>query len=211
MSKLTKGVGLSGAAILIILDVLMIFSSLSLSGMDLFNQIVNNSLPVGMLLGIFAICVFLNKAPKKAVGIFLSVFFGIFIFLRLVATGFYIFELINTIKVFETTVTLDVVLSVVEYFAIIPLFIAGIFLVVYILKGKLKKVIQVLAGISIIALIVVWGICLFQLISLIMSEGIGFIQILINIYNSGLIWKLFVMGGYTMVFAALTGAMEKKA
>lgn len=211
MSKLTKSVGLSGAIILGFLDVLMILNSFSLNGMNLFNQIVNNSLPVGLLLGILAICVLQDKSLKKAIGIITSIFFGIFIFLRLVATVFYIFELVNIVKVFETPITMDVILSVVEYFAFVPLFISGIFLVVYILKGKMKKVVQVLSGISIIAMIVVWGICMFQIVSSCMAEGVGFIQILVNVYNSGLIWKLFVTGGYALVFASLTGAMEKKA
>ena len=211
MSKATKTVGVVGAIILGILDILMIFKSFSLSGMDLFNQVVNNSLPCGLLLGILTLCVLQEKSSKKAIGILASIFFGIFIFLRLVGTSFYIAELANTVKLFETPITADIVLSVVEYFAFVPLFVSGIFLVVYILKGKFKKTVQILGGISIIALLIVWVICMFQLVSSAVSEGVGFVQIMVSVYNSGLLWKLFIIAGYTSVFASLTGAMEKKA
>ena len=211
MSKLTKNFGLTGAAILGVFDAIIILGCFNLSGMTLFNEIVNNSLPCGLLLSLLTICTLLDKAPKKIIGIITTIFCGIFIFLRLVATGFYIYELASIAKLFQTSVTMDNILSTTEYFAFVPLFVACIFLVVYLLKGKLKKATQILSGVSIITMIVIWIVCVFNIVSSGFAESVGFIQIFINLYNAGFIWKLFIIAGYTMIIASLTGSMEKKA
>ena len=165
---------------------------------------------MGFCLGAFALCSVLDKPFKKSLGIITIVFCCIFVFLRIIATGFYIFDLVNTVQLLEAPLTMDIVLSVIEYFAFIPLFVSFIFLFVYVLKGKMKKITQILSGISLITMIVIWGIYIFNIVSSGMEQDFSFIQIFINIYNAGLVWKLFIISGYSMVFGGLTGAMEKK-
>ena len=213
MSKLSKNIGFCGASILVAFDVFWIFGCFKLRGAELFNQIFDNMIPCGLLLGIFAFCALCEKPIAIKLGIGSTVIFGLSAISRFISVVFYSSDLMSFMN--ETNSSLKEIISYYgldffKFFAFIPLIISAIFLVVHVVKDKVKKTTQVLGGISIIALIGVWAIKLYELVSTGMSSQLSMVEIYLNVFKAGLIWDILLVAGYAFVIGSLTGAMDKK-
>ncbi len=208
MSKLSRNIGLFGAFILLFLDVLAIYGCFGLKGADLFNQVIETMLPCGLVTSIFAFSVLFEKTFKKAIGIIAGIVLSIAAIARLIVGVLFIDQISSENLIsFSSEETL---LNCVEVFAFVPLVISVSLLVIYVLKGKMKKSAQIVGGIPVIALLCVWAVRIYQLVSESMSEGIGFVEIYLDIFEMGLVWDILLIGGYAFVLSSLTGALEKK-
>ena len=208
MSKLTKIFGFIGAFFLIAFDIFMIYGCFGLTNAELFNQILYNMLPCGLIFGVLTILVLLNKPAKKIFNIFAVIFFGIATLLRVFATMMYILYFAKSIDF--SILTIDFYLDFIEFIAYIPLCISVIFLVIYLMKGKFLKTTQILGGISFVVLLVTRIIYIVNFVNLEMFNQLGFFAILSELFAYGLFWNIFSVAAYALAFGALTGVMEKK-
>lgn len=210
MSKLTKIFGFIGAFFLIGFDVFAIYRcfGLGLTNAMLFNQILYNMLPCGLILGLLTIFVLLNKSAKKIFNIFAIVFFGIATLTRIFATAMYILYFAKSIDF--STVTVVFYLDFIEFIAYIPLCISVIFLAIYLMKGKFLKTTQILGGISFITLLITRIIYIVHFLNLEMFNGLSFFAVVSELFAYNLFWNIFIVAAYALVFGSLTGVMEKK-
>jgi len=179
MSKLTKNIGLCGASILIVFDVLYIWDCFSLKSTSILNHLLNNMVPCGLVLGIFAFWVLLEKPNKKIFGIASVIVFGIFAVLRFIAGIFFVY---HKIKIDSAIYSFDELLKFhgldfIKFVAFVPMLVSAAFLVIYVLSDKMKKPTQIVGSIAIIALACVWLYSVYQLVSFGMDNSHNIVQI----------------------------------
>ncbi len=213
MSKLSKNTGLCGASILIALDLWVLFGCFKLRGIGLFNEVLDNMIPCGLLLGIFAFCALFEKPVAIKLGYASVVVFCIAAILRFVSGIIYLLDIIKFMD--QTGESIESLLksegiAILEFFAFVPLVISAILLVFHVLKNKMKKATQIVGGISILALVIAWCTKVYDLVSFGMAEAQSFTEIYFNIFKAGLVWDILIFVGYALILGSLTGALESK-
>lgn len=208
MSKLTKILGIVGAIILIFLDVREIWNCFTLNGVEVFNNIINNSLPCGLLLGGLTLYTIYNECPQKAFSVTTLIFFAITAFIRIATLVLYVLERIYASYAIGMVAT-DY-LDFAEFFAFGLLAFAVIFLMVYLLKGKFEKTSLALCGISLVILCVVWVINIYSLIAEAVSVSSGVFEVIIAFFQGGLAVDIGIVLSYLAVFWILTIIIKNK-
>lgn len=208
MSKLTKIVGVLGAVALIFLDVREIWNCFTLNFVEVLSNVVNNSLPCGLLLGGLTLYAIHNEGSKKSLSITTLVFFAITAFFRVATLVLYILE--SIFGKYKSEMVANDYLDLVEFFAFGLLAFATIFLMIYLIKGKFEKTSLTLCGFSIVLLFGAWIIKIYTLVSEAINLSSGFFEVLIAFVNGGLLWDLVVVLAYLSVFWNLTAIMKIK-
>ena len=208
MSKLTKILGVVGAILLIFLDIREIWNCFTLNGVDIFNNIINNSLPCGLLLGVFTLYAIHNESPQKALSITTLVFFVIAAFFRTLTLVLYILERIYASYAVGMIAT-DY-LDFAEFFAFGLLAFAVIFLMIYLLKNKFEKTSLALCGIALVVLCIVWVINIYSLINEGVNISSGISEVIIAFLEGGLAADIVIILAYLAVFWILTTIMKNK-
>lgn len=208
MSKLTKILGIVGAIMLIFLDIKELWNCFTLSGVGIFNNIVNNTLPCGLLLGVLTLYAVRNESHKKSLSIATLVFFIIAAFIRILTLVLYILERIyaNYLAPMSASDYLDLA----KFSAFGLLAFAVIFLMIYTLKGKFEKTALALGGVSLISLCVVWVINIYSLITEAINFSSGIFESVIAFFKGGLAIDIAVILAYLAVFWILTTIMKNK-
>ena len=208
MSRFSKISVICSAVALILMDLWVIVQIVGTSGANIFNQIMWNMIPCGLLIGITSLCTTFNVVAKKPLAVISSVFFGLTTVIRVFAISLLIYDR-------SVNPNLDP-MSTTDYTALAELagygllMVAGIFLMVYILKGKMKKVTVILASISFVPIIISWFVNIYLLISGILDYEGGVSEIFTEFFSGGLLWSIVLIVAYMLVFAVHTGVFEKE-
>lgn len=208
MTRLMKISGTLASVVLIFLDAIALINSLSLSGMIVFDSFVNNSISCGLFLGACSLCVIYNKAAKKGLTITSLVLFSAAVLIRILAIVLLILERIYA--TYLAPMTSAQYLELAEYSAFALLAVAVIFLMIFLLKGKLQKTTLALGSTSLIALCAVWVINIYNLITEAVNLSSGVISTLYQFLNGGLAKDIIVVLAYAAVFWALTDINKVK-
>ena len=208
MTKLIKILGIIGALTLVFFDVSGICSSFALSGVEAFNNIINNMLPCGLLLGILTIYTIYNNGHKKAFSITTLIFYSIAAFIRTATLVLYILERIYAS--YAAPMIATDYLDLVEFSAFGLLAFAVIFLMIYLIKGKFEKAALSLCGVALALLCVVFAINIYSLITEAISISSGIFEVAIEFLNGGLAKDIVIILAYLAVFWVLTTIMKNK-
>ena len=208
MTKLVKFSGISAALILIILDITALVTSFTLGGINVFNTVVNNSIPCGLLLGCTVLSAIFEKYSKKVLSTITSILFSIALCIRVLAIGLYIWMIFFSHYLAPMTYTEYMDLA--KYSAFTLLAVGVLFLMKYLTKGKFEKTTLVLGGVSCTALFVAWGIGIYNLVSSVVDLSYGFIEIFMEVYNSGLFREVFLVLAYVIVFWIINEINKEK-
>ena len=101
-------------------------------------------------------------------------------------------------------------LFLLKYSAFTLLAVGVLFLMKYLTKGKFEKTTLVLGGFSCAALFVAWGIDIYNLVSSVVDLSYGFIEIFMEVYNSGLFREVFLVLAYVIVFWIINEINKEK-
>ncbi len=198
MTKLMKITGISAALILIVLDIFALSTSFALGGMNVFNTIINNSIPCGLLLGCTVLSAIFEKYSKKTLSIITVVLFSIFLFIRVLAIALHVWEIF--FSPYLAPMTYTEYMDLAKYSAFTLLAVAVLFLMKYLNKGKFEKTTLVLGGVSCSALFIAWGIDMYNVLSSALELSYGLLESFMEIYNSGLLIEAFSVLAYIIVF-----------
>lgn len=208
MSKLTKIVGIVSAVALIFLDLREIWNCFTLNGIGAFSNIINHSIPCGLILGALTLYTIHNETPKKSLSITTLVLFSVTAFVRVATLVLYILERIYA--PYSSAMVATDYLDLIEFFAFGILAFAVIFLMYYLIKGKFEKTSLALCGVALILLFTVWifGIC--SLISEAISISSGLFEVITVFFKGGFLWEIVAILAYLSVFWNLTIIMKNK-
>ena len=208
MSRFSKISVICSAAALIIMDLWIVVQIVGTSGENIFNQIMWNMIPCGLLIGITSLCTTFNIAAKKIFAVISSIFFGLTAVIRVFAISLLIYDRSVNPNLEPMSTTDYTTLAELAGYGL--LMVAAIFLMVYILKGKMKKVTVILASVSFVPIIIAWFVNVYLLISSILNYEGSVSQIFTEFLNGGLLWSIVIMVAYMLVFAVHTGVFEKE-
>lgn len=208
MSRFSKISVICSAAALIIMDLWIVVQIVGTSGENVFNQIMWNMIPCGLLIGTTSLCTTFNVAAKKPLAVISSIFFGLTTVIRVFAVSLLTYDR-SVHPNLEPMSTTDYT-ALAELAGYGLLMVAAIFLMVYILKGKMKKVTVILASISFVPIIISWFVNVYLLISNILNYEGSVSKIFTEFLSGGLLWSIVLMVAYMLVFAVHTGVFAKE-
>ncbi len=208
MSKLTKISGITGSLILIFLDLWVIFNSFTLSGILAFSNIVINMIPCGLLLGALTLYVIYNSSPKKVLSVTTLVVFSITAVIKMLTLVLYALERIYA--TYLSPMSANDYLDLAEFSAYGLLSAAVVFLMIYLIKGKLEKTSLALAGISAFVLCVIWVINIYSLITDAVNLSSGIFEVVISFFKGGLAKDIVIILAYLSVFWVLASIIKNK-
>ena len=206
MSKFSKISLIGGAVALILMDIWVLVSSLGNEPKEIFNNIMWNLVPCGILLGAVSLSSYFGKSYKKPLAIISGVVFGIIALFRTLSIALFIYDRatianLNSMDYSEYT-------KLVELVGYTVLMVAGIFFVKYLLSGILKKLCGIMSG---IAFALVGGGLIFNIYKLIDSAifyDAGFSETITALVDGGLIWSLILLLAYITQFAFHLGVID---
>lgn len=208
MSRFSKISVICSAAVLIIMDLWIVVQIVGTSGENIFNQIMWNMIPCGLLIGTTSLCATFNVAAKKPLAVISSIFFGFTTVIRVFAVSLLTYDR-SVHPNLEPMSTTDYT-ALAELAGYGLLMVAAIFLMVYIFKGKMKKVTVILASISFVPIIISWFVNVYLLISNILNYEGSVSKIFTEFLSGGLLWSIVLMVAYMLVFAVHTGVLAKE-
>ncbi len=207
MNRLTKILAIISSFVLIFWDLSTLGSIMSLDdGAQIFESVMNSMLPCGMLFGITALLNIFDKSGKKIFAVITSVLFGFMAFVRIFAFGLQMFFISKG----QGAKDFDEILLLIEFCGYILLVVSAVFLMVYIIKGTLKRTTLTLFSVSAVILIVIWIIIQWQSVSQMIFEDKGFVEILLAIFTGDFICSLTTLVAYTLSFGYVTKVFEGK-
>ncbi len=208
MTKTTKISGISVAILLIALDFFVIANSLTLSVGNIINNFINYSLPCGTLLGITLLVAIFEKPSKKALSITTLVLFSVSFAIRVLAIVLYVLEPI--FANYLVVAGFNEYMELAKYAAFTLLALGVIFLMIYLRKGKFEKTALTLGGVSCVALLIVWGIYTYYLISSSVEYSAGLFEIFLEFYNGELLRDAVVVISYITSFWVINEINKEK-
>lgn len=208
MSKLTKIAGIAGSLILIFLDLWVILNSFTLSGILAFSNIVINMIPCGLLLGALTLYIIHSKTFKKTFSVAVMVVFSIAAVIKTLTLVLYTLERMYATYLLPMNAT-DY-LDLAEFSAYGLLSVAVVFLMIYLIKGKLEKTSLALAGISAFVLCAIWVINIYTLITDAVNLSSGIFEVVISFFKGGLAKDIVIILAYLSVFWVLTSIIKNK-
>lgn len=203
MSRATKILLIISSIALILFDALVLFDiTQAKGGKQIFELVLENMFPCKALIGISGL-LFAFENPKKK----------IFAILTIIASGFMVLvHFFGLVLQFVDIFTGVGITNADEYIAItkfageIVVLVAAIFLMVYLIKGALKKTTITIAGIGFVATLVSWVYTFYNAISA-FSGGLSefFTETLTGGFDVSGIALLVV---WILTFACITGMLE---
>ena len=208
MSKLTKIAGIAGSLILIFLDLWVILNSFTLSGILAFSNIVINMIPCGLLLGALTLYIIHSKTFKKTFSVAVMVVFSIAAVIKTLTLVLYTLE--RMYATYLSPMNATDYLDLAEFSAYGLLSVAVVFLMIYLIKGKLEKASLALAGISAFVLCAIWVINIYTLITDAVNLSSGIFEVVISFFKGGLAKDIVIILAYLSVFWVLTSIIKNK-
>ncbi|MEE1025526.1 MAG: hypothetical protein U0L55_00775 [Acutalibacteraceae bacterium] len=208
MSRFSKISVICSAVALILMDLWIVVQVVGTSGANAFNQIMWNMIPCGLLIGTTSLCTTFNVAAKKPLAVISSIFFGLTTVIRVFAISLLIYDRSANPNLEPMSTTDYTALAELAGYGL--LMVAAIFLMIYILKGKMKKVTVILASASFVPIIISWFVNVYLLISSILDYDGSISQIFTEFLSGGLLWSIVLMVAYMLIFAVHTSVFEKE-
>ena len=208
MSKITKFSGIIGALALVVLDIYIIINAFSLSGIDIFESIINNILPCGLLLGSLAFYTIYNGIGKKALSVTTLIIFAIVAFIRFITVILYVLERIYA--TYLPPMVLADYLDFGKFVAVGILAVAVVFLMLYLTKGKFSKTALTLCGTASAILCIVLLFNIYSLVTEAVSLSSGILEVAVSFFNDGLAQDVIFILAYLSVFWVITIIVKNK-
>lgn len=208
MSKITKFSGIIGALALVVLDIYIIINAFSLSGIDVFESIINNILPCGLLLGSLALYTIYNGIGKKALSVTTLIIFAIVAFIRFITVILYVLERIYA--TYLPPMVLADYLDFGKFVAVGILAVAVVFLMLYLTKGKFSKTALTLCGTASAILCIVFLFNIYSLVTEAVSLSSGILEVAVSFFNDGLAQDVIFILAYLSVFWVITTIVKNK-
>lgn len=205
MNRLTKILAIISSCILIFWDLSTLGGLLSVDGgAQIFSSVMNSMLPCGLLFGITALMHLFDKSGKKVLAAITAVVFGLTALIRMFAFGLQIFFISKG----QGAKDFDEILLLIEFCGYILLAVASALLMIYIIKGAMRRTSLVLFGVSAVAILVIWVVIQWQSVSQMMFEDKSLAEILLTVFTGDFICSLTTLVSYTLSFACITKVFE---
>lgn len=205
MNKVMRILAIISSVVLIFWD----FSSLSdiasaSGGAEIFNIIMSTMLPCGMLFGITSLLYYFEKTAKKPLAVITAVFFGLMAVIRIFAL------ILQLYFIADGTAAKDFneILLIVEFIGYLLLAVSAVFLMVYIVKGAMRRTSLTLYFISAFVLLIDWIIIVYNNVTDMMFKDSGLTEILLKVFTGDFIWSLTTIIAYTVSFAFITKVLD---
>lgn len=208
MNKIMKILAVLAAVLLIFWDVFTLSDLTAVeTGAEGFGIWMRAMLPCGLLFGVTALLHQFEKPIKKPLAVITAVFFGGMAIMWLLALVVQLQEIIAGTAATDWSE----LLLIAEFIAYLLLAVAAVFLMVYIIGGRLRRTALTLFSVSAGLLLIDWIILLYQQISDMMFAGAGFLEIVLAVFTTDFIWSVTSLIAYTVCFGWITRVLADAA